>query len=76
LRRHLAGHGLAPEQYRERYKLAPDYPIAAQSYSEKRREMRKNLGLGRKSKAEAAAEAFSASAKSPRCRKTPVTGAG
>ena len=27
LRRHLSGHGLTPEQYRERYNLKPDYPM-------------------------------------------------
>ena len=48
LRRHLSGHGLTPEQYRERYKLKPDYPMVAQSYSEVRRAMAKKIGLGQK----------------------------
>jgi predicted transcriptional regulator len=48
LRRHLAGHGLTPEQYRERYKLKSDYPMVAEAYSEARRTMAKKIGLGRK----------------------------
>jgi predicted transcriptional regulator len=31
LRRHLAKHGLTPEQYRERYNLKPDYPMVAEN---------------------------------------------
>ena len=48
LRRHLATHGLTPEEYRERYGLKPDYPMVAESYSESRRAMAKKIGLGRK----------------------------
>ncbi|PZQ61778.1 MAG: transcriptional regulator [Sphingomonas taxi] len=48
LRRHLAGHGLTPDDYRQRYGLKPDYPMVAESYSEARRDMAKKIGLGRK----------------------------
>ncbi|MEG3155831.1 MucR family transcriptional regulator [Sphingomonas sp. RB1R13] len=48
LRRHLSTHGLTPAQYRERYKLKPDYPMVAPSYSEVRRSMAKKIGLGQK----------------------------
>jgi predicted transcriptional regulator len=48
LRRHLAGHGLTPEQYRERYNLRNDYPMVAETYSQARRDMAKKIGLGRK----------------------------
>lgn len=48
LRRHLSGHGLTPEQYRDRYKLKPDYPMVAPSYSEARRSMAQKFGLGQK----------------------------
>lgn len=48
LRRHLAGHGLTPEQYRERYNLKSDYPMVAENYSQSRRDMAKRIGLGRK----------------------------
>lgn len=47
LRRHLASYGLTPEEYRARYNLRPDYPMVAPSYSEQRRAVAKQLGLGR-----------------------------
>lgn len=62
LRRHLATHGLTPDQYRERYGLKPDYPMVAPSYSETRRAMAIKIGLGRKSGAvEAASQSAEAS---------------
>ena len=58
LRRHLAPHGLTPEQYRERYSLKRDYPMVSESYSQVRRDMARKIGLGRKAApAEAAAPA-------------------
>jgi predicted transcriptional regulator len=48
LRRHLARHGLTPEQYRERFGLKRDYPMVSEAYSEVRRAMAKRIGLGRK----------------------------
>jgi predicted transcriptional regulator len=48
LRRHLSGHGLTPDQYRQRYGLKPDYPMVAPAYAEIRRAMAKKIGLGRK----------------------------
>lgn len=51
LRRHLSSNGLTPEQYRARYGLRPDYPMVAPAYSEARRAMAKQIGLGRKPKA-------------------------
>lgn len=48
LRRHLAGHGLTPDDYRQRYGLKPDYPMVAENYSAARRDMAKKIGLGRK----------------------------
>lgn len=48
LRRHLAGHGLTPAEYRQRYGLKADYPMVAENYSEARRAMAKKIGLGRK----------------------------
>lgn len=47
LKRHLSGHGLTPEEYRERYKLPSDYPMVAPNYSETRRRLAKKIGLGR-----------------------------
>jgi predicted transcriptional regulator len=48
LRRHLARHGLTPEQYRERFGLRSDYPMVSERYSQVRRDMAKKIGLGRK----------------------------
>jgi predicted transcriptional regulator len=48
LRRHLATHGMTPADYRQRYKLKPDYPMVAENYSEQRRAMAKKIGLGNK----------------------------
>jgi predicted transcriptional regulator len=49
LKRHLALHGLTPQDYRERYGLKSDYPMVASNYSEHRREVARKLGLGRRS---------------------------
>lgn len=55
LRRHLSTNGLTPDEYRERYGLKADYPMVAPAYSDSRRAMAKQIGLGRKpAKAEAA----------------------
>lgn len=51
LRRHLAAHGLTPEAYRARYNLRADYPMVAESYSERRRALARELGLGQKGRA-------------------------
>jgi predicted transcriptional regulator len=63
LRRHLSGHGLTPEQYRERYNLKADYPMVAETYSEQRRAMAHKIGLGSKGRAAKAAAAGPASEK-------------
>ena len=47
LRRHLATHGMTPEEYRARYGLPGTYPMVAPTYSEARRAMAKKIGLGR-----------------------------
>lgn len=49
LKRHLRVHyRLTPEQYREKWKLPSDYPMVAPNYSEKRSQLAKSNGLGRK----------------------------
>jgi predicted transcriptional regulator len=40
-------HGLEVAAYRARWKLSPDHPVTAPSYSERRSAMAKELGLGR-----------------------------
>jgi predicted transcriptional regulator len=46
LRRHLAGLGLTPEQYREKWNLPSDYPMVAPNYAAKRSALAKQIGLG------------------------------
>ncbi|MFU0503994.1 Ros/MucR family transcriptional regulator [Pseudaminobacter sp. NGMCC 1.201702] len=49
LKRHLmAYHNMSPEEYRERWNLAPDYPVVAPEYAASRSAMAKEMGLGRK----------------------------
>ena len=51
LKRHLAvRHDLTPAQYRERFGLKPDYPMAAPSYAQRRREIALQTGQGRPEK--------------------------
>jgi predicted transcriptional regulator len=53
LKRHLRStFGLSPEQYREKWGLAADYPMVAPNYAEHRSKLAKQLGLGRKPTAE------------------------
>jgi predicted transcriptional regulator len=46
LKRHLAAHGLTPEQYRAKWKLPSDYPMVAANYAASRSAMAKAIGLG------------------------------
>jgi len=47
LKRHLkTAYGMTPEEYRERWGLAPDYPMVAPSYAEHRSSLAKKIGLG------------------------------
>lgn len=48
LKRHLRNHGLTPAEYRDRFGLKADYPMVAPGYAEKRRNLAKAIGLGRK----------------------------
>ena len=46
MRRHLAGLGLTPEQYRQKWSLPSDYPMVAPNYAAQRSAMAKKIGLG------------------------------
>lgn len=49
LKRHLmTDHGMSPDEYRARWGLPADYPMVAPDYAEKRRDLAKKIGLGRK----------------------------
>ena len=75
LKRHLAQHGLTPEQYRERYKLPKTYPLVAPSYSDARRAVAEKLGLGKKPVAAPAEKAASVPAATVAPAKAPVKAA-
>jgi predicted transcriptional regulator len=47
LKRHLrTQYNMTPEQYREKWGLAPDYPMVAPNYAKARSELAKEMGLG------------------------------
>src|SRR5436190_13783357 len=49
LKKHLQSrHGLSVADYRSRWKLASDYPMTAPNYSERRSQLAKSTGLGRR----------------------------
>ena len=49
LKRHLkTAYNMTPEEYRERWGLAADYPMVAPNYAKKRSSLAKKIGLGRK----------------------------
>ena len=50
LKRHLAGRGLTPDQYRQKWSLPRDYPMVAPNYSAQRSELARTIGLGQKRK--------------------------
>jgi predicted transcriptional regulator len=51
LKRHLkTSYDLTPEQYRERWGLAGDYPMVAPNYAKKRSQLAKKIGLGKRGK--------------------------
>lgn len=48
LKRYLRSHyGLTPEEYRKRWGLPADYPMVAPSYTKKRSDFAKQIGLGK-----------------------------
>jgi len=50
LKRHLkTAFNMTPEQYRERWGLAHDYPMVAPNYAKQRSQLARDLGLGTKS---------------------------
>ncbi len=49
LKRHLrVKYAMTPEQYRERWGLANDYPMVAPTYAETRSSLAKSMGLGKR----------------------------
>jgi len=49
MRRYLmTNFGMTPDDYRAKWNLPKDYPMVAPNYTEKRRELAKQIGLGTK----------------------------
>lgn len=72
LRRHLrTAYDMTPEQYREKWGLASDYPMVAPNYAAKRSALARSSGFGQQRKDKAAAVAEKPS-KAPRKRAKPV----
>jgi len=47
LKRHLkTAYNMTPEAYRERWGLAPEYPMVAPNYAQQRSRLAKEIGLG------------------------------
>ena len=52
LKRHLMTHyNMTPDQYRQKWGLASDYPMVAPNYAEQRRTLAKSIGLGTQAQA-------------------------
>lgn len=49
MKRHLAGLGMTPDEYRAKWGLPLDYPMVAPNYTAKRSALAISNGLGRKS---------------------------
>jgi len=72
LKRHLMTHyNMTPNQYRTRWGLSSDYPMVAPAYAEKRRELAKKIGLGRKPGQKMTKKEAPAAAKTPARRGRP-----
>ena len=51
LKRHLkTAYNMSPEEYRERWNLAADYPMVAPNYAVQRSDLAKKIGLGTKAR--------------------------
>ena len=81
LKRHLqTAYGMSPQQYREKWGLAKDYPMVAPGYAKSRSDLAKSLGLGRKASpakieeamAEPVVEAPAPASPAPKTRKPRV----
>ena len=47
LKRHLmTNHGMTPDEYRQKWGLAADYPMVAPNYARQRSRLAKEIGLG------------------------------
>ena len=66
LKRHLrSSFNLSPEEYRKKWNLPYDYPMVAPNYAAARSDLAKNMGLGRRAAAIAAAQPEASAAVKP-----------
>jgi predicted transcriptional regulator len=66
LKRHLRTYyGLTPDEYREKWGLARDYPMVAPAYAAVRSHMAKNIGLGQHRKTKAPGRPAPAASSTP-----------
>jgi predicted transcriptional regulator len=57
LKRHVQNaHGMSPAEYRAAFGLKKDYPMVAPEYSQRRGDMARSIGLGRRKSADAPSE--------------------
>jgi predicted transcriptional regulator len=67
LKRHLRTHyDLSPEQYREKWGLAHDYPMVAPTYAAARSQLAKTMGLGQRRGPETSTQTHLAASKAKR----------
>ena len=72
LKRHLTTHhGLTVDEYRGKWNLAADHPVVAPNYADRRRDLAKKIGLGRKLGTKMPKKAKPAPAKAPAKRGRP-----
>ncbi len=69
LKRHLAGVGLTPDEYRAKWGLPSDYPMVAPAYARRRSELAKSAGLGHMRRKPAPAPDSAPAAKKTKGRK-------
>ncbi|WP_245239685.1 MucR family transcriptional regulator [Methylobacterium variabile] len=50
LKKHLAGRGLTPEEYRQKWNLPENYPMVAPNYSAQRAQLARTSGFGERRK--------------------------
>ena len=66
MRRHLmTAYGMTPDDYRAKWNLPKDYPMVAPNYTETRRALAKQIGLGTKGRGGGRKPAAKTAAKSP-----------
>lgn len=51
MKRHITKLGMTPDEYRAKWGLPSDYPMVCKSYSDRRSQLAKDSGLGRKPEA-------------------------